>query len=331
MARRPAWISWVAGYSSLVAGLLSLAAIPGLAAGGTARTVVLGLTGLAQVIWGALFILQQPSSLVATGSVLQGAALGAAAMSSLPMPAGSLLLDPALTVVRLAAGVACTACLLAGLPSWIPPVASRPLTRLPALFVMAALSAGLWGAAWVGAAALRLPFPVFAAATAARATPTLHPVVVHPEGAQHQATFRVRLNRQKVGPYLVDAFTGPTEVGHLFVEVRVSDGTGKPVEGLAIQVEAKPAGGDSAAVSGPASPELAEVPGNYAVSLAVPSVGFWDVMVRIGAPPDVHQVSFSERVGGTANVAGWVLAAVPLAIAVLFGFVYLRTAGRRRS
>lgn len=141
----------------------------------------------------------------------------------------------------------------------------------------------------------------------------------------------MRLNRQQVGPYLVDAFTGPTEVGHLFVEVRVSDETGRPVEGLAIDVEAKPAGGEGAAVTGPASPELAEVPGNYAVSLAVPSAGFWDVDVRIGAAPDAHEVRFSERVGGTASVAGWVLAGVPLAIAVLFGFVYLRTAGRRRS
>lgn len=331
MARRPAWIPWVAGYSSLVAGLLSLAAVPALASGGTAGTVLLGLTGLAQVLWGAVFILQPSSSLVATGSVLQGAALGAAAMSSLPIPAGALLLDPALTVMRVAAGVTCLACMLAGIPSWIPPDTSRPLTRLPALFVMAALSAGLWGAAWVGAAALRLPNPVPAAATAARATPTLHPVVVHSEEAQHQATFRVRLNRQQVGPYLVDAFTGPTEVGHLFVEVRVLDATGRAVEGLAISVEAKPAGGEGAAVTGPASPELAEVPGNYAVSLAVSSAGFWDVDVRIGAPPDVHEVSFAERVGGTASVAGWVLAGVPLAIAVLFGFVYLQTAGRRRS
>jgi hypothetical protein len=117
----------------------------------------------------------------------------------------------------------------------------------------------------------------------------------------------------------------------LFVEVRVSDETGRPLEGLTIDVEARPAGGEGKAVNGPASPERAEIPGNYAVSLAVPSAGFWDVAVRIGPPPDVHQVSFSERVGGTDNVAGWVLAGVPLAIAVLFGFVYLRTAGRRRS
>jgi hypothetical protein len=45
----------------------------------------------------------------------------------------------------------------------------------------------------------------------------------------------------------------------------------------------------------------------------------------------VQEVGFSERVGGTGNVAGWVLAGVPLAIAVLFGLVYLRTAGRRRG
>ena len=331
MARRPAWLPWAAGYGSLVAGLLSLAAVPALASGGTASAVLLGLTGLAQVLWGAVFILQQTSSMVTSGSVLQGAALGAAAVSSLPIPAGALPLDPALTVMRLAAGVTCLACLLAGLPWWVPADASRRLTRLPALIVVAALSAGVWSGAWVAAATLRLPFPVPAAATAARETPTPHTVVVHPEKETHQATFRVRLNRQQVGPYFVDAFTGPAEVGHLFVEVRVSDETGRPVQGLVIDVEASPTSGEAAIVNGPATPELAEVPGDYAVSLAVPSSGFWEVVVRIGGPLGVQEVSFSERVGGTASVAGWVLAGVPLAIAVLFGLVYLRTAGRRRG
>jgi hypothetical protein len=233
--------------------------------------------------------------------------------------------------MRLAAGVTCLACLLAGIPWRVPADASRRLTRLPALLVLAALSAGVWSGAWVGAATLRLPFPVPAAATGARETPTPHTVVVHPEKETHQATFRVRLNRQQVGPYLVDAFTGPAEVGHLFVEVRVTDETGRPVEGLTIAVEARPSSSGGAPVEGLATPELAEVPGDYAVSLAVPSSGFWEVVVRIGGPLGVQEVSFSERVGGTASVAGWVLAGVPLAIAVLFGFVYLRTAGRRRA
>lgn len=330
MARRPAWLPWAAGYGSLVAGLLSLAAVPALASGGAASAVLLGLTGLAQVLWGAVFILQQTSSMVTSGSVLQGAALGAAAVSSLPIPAGALPLDPALTVMRLAAGVTCLACLLAGIPLWVPADASRRLTRLPAILVLAALSAGVWSAAWAGASSLHLPFPVPAGATLAGAAPTPHPTE-HPEMETHQATFRVRLNRQPVGPYFVDAFTGPTEVGRLFVEVRVTDETGRPVEGLVIGVEASPVSGEAAIVNGPATPELAEVPGDYAVRLAVPSSGFWDVVVRIGGPLGVQEVSFSERVGGTASVAGWVLAGVPLAIAVLFGFVYLRTAGRRRA
>jgi hypothetical protein len=154
---------------------------------------------------------------------------------------------------------------------------------------------------------------------------------VHAEKETHQASFRVRLSRQPAGPYWVDAFTGPTEVGSLFVEVRVSDDTGRPVEGLTIDVEARPSGGEGAAVDGLAILELAEVPGDYAVDLPVPSAGFWDVEIRIAGPQGVEQIGFSERVGGTANVAGWVLAGVPLAIAVLFGTVYLRMAGRRRG
>ena len=330
MARPPAWLPWAAGYGSLVAGLLSLAAVPALAAGGTASVLLLAFTGVAQVLWGAGFILQQTSSLVTSGCVLQGAALGAAAMSSLPVPVGALPLDPALTLMRLAAGFASLGCLLAGMPSWMPSDASRTSRRLPAILVLAALSAGLWSGAWAGASSLRLPFPVPAGATLAGAAPTPHPTE-HPEMETHQATFRVRLNRQPVGPYFVDAFTGPTEVGRLFVEVRVTDETGRPVEGLTIAVEARPSGNGGAPVDGLATLELAEVPGDYAVSLAVPSSGFWEVVVRIGGPLEIQEVSFSERVGGTASVAGWVLAGVPLAIAVLFGFVYLRTAGRRRA
>ena len=330
MARRPAWLPWAAGYGSLVAGLLSLAAVPTLAAEGPASVVLLAVTGLAQVLWGAGFILQQTSTLVASGGVLQGAAMGAAAMSSLPVPAGALPLDPALTLVRMAAGFTSLACLLAGMPSWATADATRTPTRRSTVVVLAALSAGLWGGAWVGAASLRLPLPVSPAAVAASAAPTAHPLE-HPETETHQATFRVRLNGQPAGPYLVDAFTGPTEVGHLFIEVRVSDETRRPVEGLTIAVEARPSSSEGAPVEGQATPELAEVPGDYAVDLAVPTVGFWDVVVRIGGPLGVQEVGFSERVGGTTNVAGWVLAGVPLAIAVLFGLVYLRTAGRRRG
>jgi hypothetical protein len=287
-------------------------------------------TGLAQVLWGAGFIVKQSTRLVSYGSALQGAALGAAALGGLPVPTGTVPLDPAVTLARLGAGLISLACLLAGLPSWLPAGASGASTRRSTLFVLAALGAGLWGGAWVGAASLRLPFPLPTAATAAAMTPTPHPLE-HPGTNTHQATFRVRLDRQRVGSYLVDAFTGPTEVGNLFVEVRVLDETGRPLEGLSIAVEARPSGGGGAAVEGLATPELAEVPGDYAVSLAVPSGGFWDVVVRIGGPQGVHQAGFSERVGGTGNVASWVLVGVPLAIAVLFGLVYLRTAGSRRS
>ncbi len=153
----------------------------------------------------------------------------------------------------------------------------------------------------------------------------------HSGGDAHQATFRVRLTRERIGPYLVDAFTGPTEVGNLFVEVRVADEQGSPVRGLTINCEARPSGGDGEAVSGAATTDLAEVPGDYAVSLPVTSTGFWDVTIQIGEPPNVTSVTFSERIGGTANIAGWVLAGVPLLIALLFGLLFLRTAGRCRG
>ena len=153
----------------------------------------------------------------------------------------------------------------------------------------------------------------------------------HSSGEAHQATFRVRLSRQRVGPYLVDAFTGLTEVGDLFVEVGVRDPAGVVQRETTVRVEAVPADGTGSAVGGVATSAGAQVPGNYAIHLPVTSAGFWDVTLTIDGPLGHADSEFTERVGGTANIAMWVLAGVPLAVALLFGFVYLRTAGRRRS
>ncbi|MCJ7676568.1 MAG: hypothetical protein MUO35_02460, partial [Anaerolineales bacterium] len=106
---------------------------------------------------------------------------------------------------------------------------------------------------------------------------------------------------------------------------------GLALEGLTIRVEAVPADRDGSPVNGAAAPDLAQIPGDYAVSLPVQSAGFWDVAVTIQGPDGEAYVGFSERVGGTANVAGWVLAGVPLVIAALFGLLFLRTAGRGRG
>ena len=152
----------------------------------------------------------------------------------------------------------------------------------------------------------------------------------HSSGEAHQATFRVRLSRQPVGPYLVDAFTGLTEVGDLFVEVGVRNQAGVVQGETTVRVEAAPADGTGAAVGGVATSAGAQVPGNYAIHLPVTSAGFWDVTLTIDGPLGHADSEFTERVGGTANIAMWVLAGVPLAVALLFGLLFLRTAGRRR-
>ncbi len=194
-------------------------------------------------------------------------------------------------------------------------------------------SAVLLALLWIAAAGLTLPVlrasAVSVPGVATEATPHPDP---HPgAGAAHQATFRVRLTGEPAGPYLVDAFTGPTEVGDLFVELRVENPAGLALEGLTIRVEAVPSGSEGSPVVGTAAPDQAQIPGDYAVSLPVPTTGFWDVTVTIDGPEGQASVAFSERVGGTANVAGWVLAGVPLVIAVLFGLLFLRTAGRGRG
>ena len=96
---------------------------------------------------------------------------------------------------------------------------------------------------------------------------------VHSSGELHQATFRVRLSRQRVGPYLVDAFTGLTEVGDLFVEVGVRDPAGVVQVGSTVKVEAAPADGTAFGRRGVATSAGAQVPGNYAIHLPVTSAG----------------------------------------------------------
>ncbi len=150
----------------------------------------------------------------------------------------------------------------------------------------------------------------------------------HAAGESHQSTFRVRLSREHVGPYLVDAFTGLTEVGDLFVEVGVRNQAGVVQGETTVRVEAAPADGTGSAVGGVATSAGAQVPGNYAIHLPVTSAGFWEVTLTVDGPLGHADAEFTERVGGTANIAMWVLAGVPLAVALLFGLVYMRIAGR---
>jgi hypothetical protein len=161
-------------------------------------------------------------------------------------------------------------------------------------------------------------------------TPTAHNTA-HTAEPGHQATYRVRLTGVEAGPYVVQAFTGPTEVGDLFVEVRVRDVVGAVLGNLSVRVEALPAEGTGVSVGGWATNAGAQVPGNYAIHLPVTSAGFWNVTLTLDGPLGTGVASFAERVGGTANIAGWVLAGVPLVIALLFGLLFVRTAGRRRG
>lgn len=323
---------WLAGYASIIAGIFTLAYFPAVLVGGWFPAILIGLSGLAQVFWGAMYILRQSRKLVALGLLLQSAALTAAFLGALPDLAPPWPAWPTATGLRLLAGLIALAAVLAA-----PPAERAPGSPHPASAFLRATGLSLGGALlvsllWLTPVRTNPPsWIVSPPPTQPALTATPEPGAHAEPGDSHQATFRVRITRQRAGPFIVDAFTGPVEVGNLFVEVRVTDDIGRPVEGLKIGVEARPSGAEGDPVAGTATMAQAEVPGDYAVSLPVTSAGFWEVVVRIGEPEDAAQVAFSERVGGTTNVAGWVLAGVPLAVALLFGLVYLRTAGRGRS
>ena len=328
-----AWLPWLAGYASLIAGILSLAVVPASAAGANATVILLALAGLCQVLWGAVYILRQASNVAWAGVVLQTAGVASAVLGAVPIPSTGTGIGLGVSVIRVAAGLMCLGVLVGQHRIRSSAASPQGYGSLARLFAAALGSAALLTLAWIAAAGLTLP--VLRASSASppgvAAEATLHPDPHPGAGEAHQSTFRVRLTGEPAGAYIVDAFTGPTEVGHLFIELRVENPAGLALEGLTIRVEALPGDGIGDPLIGTASPELAQIPGDYALSLPVPTAGFWDVAVTIDGPEGQASVGFSERVGGTANVAGWVLAGVPLVIAALFGLLFLRTAGRGRS
>lgn len=325
--RASAWLPWLAGYASLIAGILSLAVVPASAVGANATVILLAVMGMFQILWGAAYILRQTSSLARAGAAIQAASLAAAALGAVPVPSTGAL---GVTAIRVAAGLTCLLVLLGPGTRLLGAAGPGTAAARARLFAAAIGGAALLAFGWIGGAGLALPFlrppPASVAGTAAGTTP--HPKPHSGAGEAHQSTFRVRLTGEPAGAYIVDAFTGPTEVGDLFVELRVENPAGLALEGLTIRVEALRDDGVGEPLIGTASPDLAQIPGDYAVSLPVPKAGFWDVAVTIDGPEGQASAAFSERVGGTANVAGWVLAGVPLVIAVLFGLLFLRTAGR---
>lgn len=331
--RRNALLAWLAGYAALAAGTFSLAGVPAAASGGNASVILLGLMGLGQVLWGTSLALRPSARLEWIGMGLNAGAAAIAWLGTSPLTASHAAADPAIGMTRMglsltALGLA--ACLVAR-PANPETVAFNRARNAAGLIGVAIGSALLLSALWFSAMAVpvNLLTPAQALGDPA-ATPTAH-TQAHLEDAGHQGTYRVRLTGVLAGPYVVQAFTGPTEVGDLFVEVGVRDAAGAVLENLTIAVEASRTDGSGAPVDGTASPASAQIPGNYAVHLPVTSPGFWTITLTVDGAPGTGTAAFSERVGGTANLAGWVLAGVPLVIALLFGFVYLRTAGRRRS
>jgi len=331
-ARRSALLAWLAGYAALAAGTFSLAGVPAAASGGSASVILLGLMGLGQVLWGTSLALRPSARLEWIGVGVNAGAAAIAWFGTSP-PSVSYAADPAIGLARMVLSLTALglgACLVAR-PANPETVAFNRARNASGLIGVALGSALLLSALWFSAMAVPVNLrPPAQARGDPAAIPTAH-TQAHPEDAGHQGTYRVRLTGAMAGPYVVQAFTGPTEVGDLFVEVGVRDAAGAVLENLTIAVEASPAEGSGAPVGGTATSASAQIPGNYAVHLPVASTGFWTITLTIIGTPGTGTAAFSERVGGTANLAGWVLAGVPLAIAVLFGLLFFRTAGRGRG
>jgi len=326
--RQIALAAWLAGYAAIVAGVLGLAGVPAAASGGNASVILLGFMGLGQVLWGTSFALRQSARLEWIGLGVNAAAVAIASLGA-AAPSGPAAVDLLRIVLSLAA-MALAAYLLtrAGVTGSAPRIGARTVLYGTGIVLGSSL---LLATIWFGASGLPLLFLTpDADRGGANPTPTVH-AAAHSEETGHMGTYRVRLTGVQAGPYFVQAFTGPTEVGDLFVEVNVRDAAGAIAQDLAISVEASAADGSGISVGGSATTDGAQVPGNYAIHLPVSSSGFWDVRLTIDGQLGHGAADFAERIGGTANIAMWVLAGVPLAVALLFGFVYLRTAGRRRS
>jgi|Deesub1362A_J573_1020465.scaffolds.fasta_scaffold05903_2 hypothetical protein len=127
---------------------------------------------------------------------------------------------------------------------------------------------------------------------------------------------KIRLDNEPAGPYRLRVTTSPAppRVDNLYLEIRVMDrASGRIVTDAQVQVIAVHQEGLGSQISAPAVHDIAPIPDEYAVHLAVDAPGVWQITVQVQGPAGRGEVKFLERVAGQSSLAPLLSIGVPAA------------------
>lgn len=136
---------------------------------------------------------------------------------------------------------------------------------------------------------------------------------------------RIRLENERVGPYVLRVVTSPNppQVETLYVEVRVEEATsGRIVRNAEVNLTAH-AVDSGASLEAEATHDIAPIPSDYAGHLGVPHSGDWIITVEVKGPAGQAEVSFQEYVVSQSRLAPILSAALPFAGLLILIAVFL--------
>lgn len=137
---------------------------------------------------------------------------------------------------------------------------------------------------------------------------------------------RIRLENERVGPYVLRVVTSPNppQVETLYVEVRVHDAeSGDLVRDAAVRVQAWPLNAGDTQLEAIATHDFAPISSDYAAHLRVPQAGDWMIEIHVDSPAGPASISFQEHVISRSTLAPLISAALPFAGLALLIVIFL--------
>lgn len=142
---------------------------------------------------------------------------------------------------------------------------------------------------------------------------------------------KIRVNDEKIGPYVLLVATSPLPVtlGQMSVWVRVTDGKTEQLRrDSVVRVEATPRGGGPT-LTAEATHKNAGNDYDYVAHLEVGQTGQWDITVYVDDKPGQIETAFTESVTRKLSAELLIALAVPFVVlaAVLGVYLWRRSAG----
>ncbi|RME74751.1 MAG: hypothetical protein D6784_09375 [Chloroflexi bacterium] len=136
---------------------------------------------------------------------------------------------------------------------------------------------------------------------------------------------KVRVNDEKIGPYILLVATSPlpVRVGQMSVWVRVTDAaTGQLRRDAVVTVQMTPRGGGQT-LTGQATHKNAGNDYDYVAHFDVAQAGQWDITVTVEDAPGTVETRFVETVSRGSNMTTLLALAVPFVVLIIVVGMYL--------